>query len=177
MKIKNLAASAVSICLMFSAAFAVSSSYKSPLISLEASAEYEFELIDEAKTSENVDAIEEYDYNEYNFEENAFQDNDDTYQGYGEYDVSTYESGTASYNPVTAFIISLIIGLLAALVAVSVMKASMRSVHRKAGAMDYRMESNLKLERNQDTFLGKKVDKTPIARANPPQGPNISMKR
>lgn len=177
MKIKNLAASAVSICIMFSVVFAVSSSYKSLLISLEASAEYEFELIDETRASENVDAIEEYDYNEYDFEENAFQDNDDTYQGYSAYDVSTYENGTASYNPVTAFIVSLIIGLLVALAAVSVMKASMKSVRRKAGAMDYKMESNLKLERNQDIFLGKKVDKTPISRENPPQGTNINMKR
>ena len=177
MNMNFFAASAAAVCLMFSAPFIASSSCKGPVIALEASADYEFEFIDETKPSENADEIEEFDYNEYDFDGNGIQDNGNQQQGYEPNDFSAYEGKTSEYNPFTAFIISLIIGLVVALIAVSAMKASMRSVHRKAGALEYRKESNLKLERNQDTFLGKKVDKTPIARVNPPQGTSINTKR
>lgn len=71
------------------------------------------------------------------------------------------------HNVVSSFVISLLIGLVSALIAVSIMKSSMRSVHKKTGATDYRKEDSFKLEKNTDTFLYKRVEKTAIPKTNP----------
>ena len=90
---------------------------------------------------------------------------------------SSYDSRSSerSFNPVKSFIISLIIGLVAAFIAVSIMKSSMKSVHKQTGAAVYRKENSLNLRVNDDTYLGVKTEKSPIARANtaPQNRPNV----
>lgn len=87
----------------------------------------------------------------------------------------SYSAAAArSYNPFSAFFLSLIIGIIAALIAVSIMRSSMRSVHKKQGAADYRKENGFKLDVKTDNFLGKRVEKSPVMRAEAPNSQNQS---
>ena len=52
----------------------------------------------------------------------------------------------------------------------------MKSVHKKAGATDYRKQDGFKLSVKTDDHLGTKVEKSPIARATAPTQNNISKK-
>ena len=75
-------------------------------------------------------------------------------------------SGKREHSVVVSFFVSLIIGLVSALIAVSMMKSSMKSVRKKSGAADYRKENSFKLEKNTDTFMYKRVEKTAIPKTN-----------
>ena len=75
-------------------------------------------------------------------------------------------SGKKSFNPVLSFIISLVIGLIIAFIAVGSMKSKLKSVHSKTGASDYKVKDSLKLNEKSDTFLYKKLEKSPRAQTN-----------
>ena len=82
-------------------------------------------------------------------------------------DSYNYSGSTVrSYNPVSAFIICLLIGLISAFIVVSIMKSSMKSVYKKQGATDYRKQNGFKLDVKTDNFLGKRVEKSPIMRVD-----------
>ena len=130
-------------------------------------ADYTFEFIDEADNSEDADdSYAENDIME--FSTNAVVNIDEEDIG------SSSNYAVRSYNPFSAFMISLIIGLVCGLIGVSIMKSSMRSVHKKQGAADYRKENGFKLDVRTDSFLGKRVEKSPVMRAEAPssQKPN-----
>lgn len=130
---------------------------------ITAHADYEFEFIDE--NTESASDTDEYSYDsdiiEFNTIEPAQNSSNENYSG----------ASVRSYNPVSAFVICLIIGLIAAFIAVSIMKSSMRSVHKKQGAADYRKENGFKLEVKTDNFLGKRVEKSPVMRVENPNSP------
>lgn len=65
------------------------------------------------------------------------------------------------FNPVMSFIVSLIIGLIVALIAVGSMKSKLKTVHKRSGAAEYAKKETLKMKVSTDTFLYKKVEKTP----------------
>lgn len=154
MSLKKIAAAAASVLLMFCTAGSFGQKAPSLNIAMTASADYEFEFIDEDEAEDILnDYADEYDLNEYEQDERAVE---------------------RQFNPVRSFFISLIIGLLIGLVVVSIMKSSMKSVHRKAGATDYRKQDSFQLSVKTDDHLGTKVEKSPIARApSPQQNPNI----
>lgn len=152
MKLKRFASAAATILLMFCAAGAFSESLPYADMSLCATADYDFEFIDEDDAEDIV---------------NAYADE------YDEEDTQEERTAVRQFNPVRSFFISLIIGLLIGLVAVSIMKSSMKSVHKKAGATDYRKQDSFKLSVKTDEHLGTKVEKTPIARAASPQNPSV----
>ncbi|WP_028516654.1 hypothetical protein [Ruminococcus flavefaciens] len=83
-------------------------------------------------------------------------------------DISDNENSKREHNVVFTFFVCLMIGLISALIAVSVMKSSMKSVHKKTGAADYRKKDSFRLEKNTDTFLYKRVEKTAIPKTNQP---------
>ena len=134
--------------------------------SITVHADYEFEFIGE--NTENVSDTDEYFYDSDIIEFNTIEPE----QNSGNENYSAVSERT--YNPVSAFVISLIIGLIAAFIAISIMKSSMRSVHKKQGAADYRKENSFKLDVKTDNFLGKRVEKSPVMRAENPdsQRPN-----
>ncbi len=82
------------------------------------------------------------------------------------------------FNPVMAFIICFVIGLLIAFIVVGSMKSQMKTVRSQSGASNYKKNDSFKLNESKDTFLYKKLDKTPRAgsasqtgaRPNPPPG-------
>lgn len=120
--------------------------------------EYDFDFVDEYDydlEDEDIDEIELNDAGDNEINVNA--------------DISENSSvpRKRKHNVVSSFLISLIIGLVSALIVVSIMKSSMRSVHKKTGATDYRKENSFKLEKNSDTFLYKRVEKTAIPKTNP----------
>lgn len=129
---------------------------------LTAHADYEFEFIDE--NTESASENYEYSYDSDIIEFNTIEaGNNSSNEEYG-----SAEIPVRSYNPVSAFVICLVIGLIAAFIAVSIMKSSMRSVHKKQGAADYRKENGFKLDVKTDNFLGKRVEKSPVMRAETP---------
>lgn len=157
MDMKKIAASAVSVLLLLFTGFTISQRIPSLDNSLKASADYEFEFVDEDDAENIADAYaDEYDDTDY----------------------YTQEERTAErqFNPVRSFFISLIIGLLIGLIVVSVMKSSMKSVHKKSGATEYRKQDSFKLSVKTDEHLGTKVEKSPVARAAVPTQNNISRK-
>ena len=135
--------------------------------SIAAHADYEFDFVDE--NTEIASDIDEYSYDSDIIEFNTIEPAQNSSADY-----STSEAPMRSYNPVSAFVICLIIGLIAAFIAVSIMKSSMRSVHKKQGAADYRKENGFKLDVKTDNFLGKRVEKSPVMRVENPnsQRPN-----
>lgn len=135
--------------------------------SITVHADYEFEFIDE--NTESASDIDEYSYDSDIIEFNTIEPAQNNTADYG-----TSEAPMRSYNPVSAFVICLIIGLIAAFIAVSIMKSSMRSVYKKQGAADYRKENGFKLEVKTDSFLGKRIEKSPVMRVENPnsQRPN-----
>lgn len=116
--------------------------------------EYDFDYIDEYDYDEDIEDIELDDIASDEIEVNS--------------DLSYNERSQREHNVVFTFFVCLIIGLVSALIAVSVMKSSMKSVHKKKGAADYRKKDSFKLEKNTDTFLYKRVEKTAIPKTNQP---------
>jgi hypothetical protein len=76
------------------------------------------------------------------------------------------KSEKADFNPVPSLIISLIIGLIVAFVAVASMKSKLKTVRSKTGASDYKKKDSFKLDEKTDTFLYKKLEKTAKAQPN-----------
>lgn len=162
MNFRIIAASAASLFLLFAVPIAAAGQY-SVSVGTTAYADYEFDYIGDDTDVDDVD-IDEIEI------DNIEVDDDISYS-------SSYDSKSSerSFNPVKSFIISLIIGLVAAFIAVSIMKSSMKSVHKQTGAAVYRKENSLNLRVNDDTYLGVKTEKSPIARANtaPQNRPNV----
>ncbi|WP_028520473.1 hypothetical protein [Ruminococcus flavefaciens] len=162
MNLKKIAASAASALLLLAAPLAFSEQKIVLKPALTAYADYDFEFVDEDVDIDDIDIDSDYDI-EY--------DDDDVYYN------SSHDSRSSdrAYNPVKSFIICLIIGLVVAFIAVSIMKSSMKSVRKQTGAADYRKENGIRLRVNDDTYLGVKTEKSPIARANPvpPQNHNV----
>ena len=156
MNMKKIAGVVAAIMLMFILAFSLSHDTCILFITNTASADYEFEFIDE-------------DDSEDSYDENS---NDTNIV----YDIHEDKDIERQFNPVRSFFISLIIGLLIGLIAVSIMKSSMKSVHKKSGATDYRKQDGFKLTVKTDDHLGTKVEKSPIARA-PSQIKNPNTKK
>ncbi|MCI5793937.1 MAG: hypothetical protein MR022_03200 [Ruminococcus sp.] len=100
----------------------------------------------------------------------------DNYDDYDEYENDEY-SGTESdsevdsdseRNPLKSFIISLIIGIVIAAVSVGIMWSQMKTVRSQSGAANYEKKDTFKLCESTDTFLYKRLDKTPKPQ-NPPE--------
>ena len=100
----------------------------------------------------------------------------DNYDDYDEYENDEY-SGTESdseadsdseRNPLKSFIISLIIGIVIAAVSVGIMWSQMKTVRSQSGASNYEKRDTFKLRESTDTFLYKRLDKTPKPQ-NPPE--------
>ena len=100
----------------------------------------------------------------------------DNYDDYDEYENDEY-SGTESdseadsdseRNPLKSFIISLIIGIVIAAVSVGIMWSQMKTVRSQSGAANYEKKDTFKLRESTDTFLYKRLDKTPKPQ-NPPE--------
>lgn len=70
-------------------------------------------------------------------------------------------SAKKKFSPVKTLLICLAIGLLIAFIVVSSMKAKLKTVHWKSGATDYKKKDSFKLRVNTDTYLSKKLEKTP----------------
>lgn len=154
MNIKKIAASAAAALLLLFAGCKINQCTSLRGNIMTASADYEFEFIDE---DEAEDILNDY-ANEYEINDNS---QDERYV-------------ERQFSPVRSFFISLIIGLLIGLVVVSIMKSSMKSVHKKTGATEYRKQDSFNLAVKTDEHLGTKVEKSPIARAAaPPQNPNV----
>ncbi|MBR5683675.1 MAG: hypothetical protein IKW96_10480 [Ruminococcus sp.] len=153
MKKRRIAAVIASL-FMFSVVFFSTKSFDR---SMTARADYEFELIDDENSSESNEYSYDNDVIEFETIEIDQNSSSDSY--------TASETAVRSYNPVSAFIICLMIGLAAAFIAVSIMKSSMKSVHKKQGASDYRKQNGFKLDVKTDNFLGKRVEKTPVMRA------------
>ena len=130
---------------------------------MTAFADYEFEFIDE----DDMTADNDTDGSESDLIEFSTSENDHNSISYQEADVRG-----ASFDLIKAFIISLIIGLVVAFIAVSIMKSGMKSVYMKQGASEYKKDNGFKLDIKDDTLLGKRVEKSPVMRAEnrPPQG-------
>lgn len=162
MNFRIIAASAASLFLLFAVPIAAAGQY-SVSVGTTAYADYEFDYIGDDTDVDDVD-IDDIEIDDIEV------DDDISYS-------SSYDSRSSerSFNPVKSFIISLIIGLVAAFIAVSIMKSSMKSVHKQTGAAVYRKENSLNLRVNDDTYLGVKTEKSPIARANtaPQNRPNV----
>ena len=162
MKFRIIAASAASLFLLFAVLIAAAGQY-SVSVGTKAYADYEFDYIGDDTDVDDVE-MDEIEIDDIEL------DDDISYS-------SSYDSRSSerSFNPVKSFIISLIIGLVAAFIAVSIMKSSMKSVHKQTGAAVYRKENSLNLRVNDDTYLGVKTEKSPIARANtvPQNRPNV----
>jgi hypothetical protein len=124
---------------------------------LIASADYDFEFIDEDEADDIIygDLSEDDVLDHYSINDNEVISSQ-----------SSGERSESSFNPVRSFIISLIIGLIVAFVAVSIMKSSMKSVHKKSGASDYRKENGVKLTVNFDRYLGEKTERSAAMRVN-----------
>lgn len=71
------------------------------------------------------------------------------------------EKSSASKNPITGIIVCLAIGLLIGFISLSVMKSDMKTVRSKSNATDYKKKDSFKLNESTDTFLYKKLEKTP----------------
>lgn len=59
------------------------------------------------------------------------------------------------------FVISLIIGLIVAAIAVGSMVSKLKTVRSKSGASDYEKANSFKLNESKDTYLYMKVEKEP----------------
>ena len=100
----------------------------------------------------------------------------DNYNDYDEYENDEYsstESDSEAYsdserNPLKSFIISLIIGIVIAAVSVGIMWSQMKTVRSQSGAANYEKKDTFKLRESTDTFLYKRLDKTPKPQ-NPPE--------
>ena len=165
MSLKRITASAV--CVMaFLDVFSVKSSFtagSAQMLTAYAD-EYDFDYVDE------------YDYEEEPDIDGSEIDDIELDEIDSDADISVNENrGTKrKHNVISSFVVSLLIGLISALIAVSIMKSSMKSVRKKAGAADYRKENSFKLDVKTDNFLGKRVEKSPVMRAENPdsQRPN-----
>jgi len=170
MNLKRIAASAASFIVLFgmcgfsiydgSDNYAPFTAYADEYDNDDYDDEYDFDFVDEY----------DYDLEDEDIEIDEIELND---SGDNEINVNADISDNAAvpgkrrHNVVSSFVISLLIGLVSALIVVSIMKSSMKSVHKKTGATDYRKENSFKLEKNTDTFLYKRVEKTAIPKTNP----------
>jgi uncharacterized membrane-anchored protein YhcB (DUF1043 family) len=64
------------------------------------------------------------------------------------------------------FLIALVIGVLIALLIVSLMKGQLKSVHMEKEAAEYIRKNSFHLTKSQDHFLYKRLDKTPRQKEN-----------
>lgn len=101
----------------------------------------------------------------------AYADYDDIYSEYipayidrEEVNSAALQASSGDGSTVKQFVISLIIALIIAAVAVGSMVAQLKTVRKKQGASDYKKEGSFRLEESRDTFLYKKVNK--VSRAN-----------
>ena len=162
MNTRKIAASVSSLILLFTVPVALGTESEKCQIGITAAADYDFEYIgDDDASSDWADLDDVY---------------DDVEEGHYS---SSYDNRAVErkYNPIRSFIICLIIGIIAGLIGVSIMRSSMKSVHKKTGAADYRKENSLKLRLNQDTYLGEKTEKSPVARANSASPTNINTRK
>lgn len=74
--------------------------------------------------------------------------------------------GESSFKPVVGIIISVIVGLLIALIVTSSYKAELKSVHAQTDADVYTAEGSMNVTVRKDTFLYKKLEKTPRPKQN-----------
>lgn len=171
MNLKRIAASAASFIVLFGmCGFSIFDGSES-FAPLTAFAD-EYDNDDYDDDEYDFDFVDEYDYDleDEDIEIDEIELND---SGDNEINVNADISDNAAvprkrrHNVVSSFVISLLIGLVSALIVVSIMKSSMKSVHKKTGATDYRKENSFKLEKNTDTFLYKRVEKTAIPKTNP----------
>lgn len=162
MNIRKLAASAASLLLLFAVPVALGTASEKSPIGITAAADYDFEYIgDDDAASDWEDLDDAYNYVQDSHHSSSYDD----------------RAVERTYNPVRSFIICLIIGLVAGLIGVSIMRSSMKSVHKKTGAADYRKENGLKLRLNQDTYLGEKTERSPVARTNAAPPNNINTRK
>ena len=76
-------------------------------------------------------------------------------------------------NPILSLIIgSVVIGLIIALIAVSVMKGKLKTVKRQNSASDYRRPGSFHLTNRSDFFLYSTVTKIAKPKQNPPNRPS-----
>ena len=126
-----------------------------------AAADYEFEFIDEDGTTEAY----AYDTGDDESDIIEFSTNENSYDDTVYYGADVREK---TFDPVKAFIISLVIGLVVAFIAVSIMKSNMKSVYKKQGASDYRKQNGFDLKVRSDIPLGSRVEKSPVMRVESP---------
>jgi len=149
---KRLLAAAAALLLSFSAAI--------PTMSAYADNGYgEIYDIDEDYYNSGQDDILDPDYDYEGF---GYVEEDDSQLQDGDITYDQYEQTRSQPNPLLAFMICLGIGLLIAFIVTSSMKASMRSVHQKTGASDYKKQNGVKLSERRDDFLYNRIEKTPI---------------
>jgi hypothetical protein len=173
MNLKRIAASAASFILLFGmCGFSIYDGSDNYAPFTAYADEYDNDDYDYDDDEYDFDFVDEYDYDleDEDIEIDEIELND---SGDNEINVNADISDNAAvprkrrHNVVSSFVISLLIGLVSALIVVSIMKSSMKSVHKKTGATDYRKENSFKLEKNTDTFLYKRVEKTAKPKTNP----------
>ncbi|MCM1270801.1 MAG: hypothetical protein NC247_09300 [Ruminococcus flavefaciens] len=59
-------------------------------------------------------------------------------------------------------LISLVIAIIIAAIVVGCLISQLKTVRHKAGASDYKKQDSFRLDERRDTFLYKRVTKTPI---------------
>ena len=96
----------------------------------------------------------EYDY-DYDYDYDGYNDQEDDAPSR-----RSDEEEKKKFSPVRAFIISFVLALIIAFIAVGSMKAKLKTVHRKYEASDYKKENSMVLEERSDSFLYKRVNKT-----------------
>jgi hypothetical protein len=79
---------------------------------------------------------------------------------------SKTEKEKKKFNPVKSFLTSLFISMLIALIVVLVMRSSLKTVHKKVNAADYKVRDSFHLDESDDSLIGRKVDKTLRAQTN-----------
>lgn len=66
-------------------------------------------------------------------------------------------------------LIAIVVGLIIALIVVSVMRASLKSIHKQLTAKYYEREEGLTLTNSKDIFLYKRTDRTAKPKEQPKQ--------
>ena len=119
-----------------------------------------------SKRDSYEDVIEKYDddYKTYLAREDYYNAIKETIKADRKY-IDSYKDSIA-FHPVKKIIISLIIGFIIALIAVSVMKGKLKSVKKKNEAADYVVPGSFNLTESRDLFLYSHVTRTARAQNN-----------
>ncbi len=175
MKIKKFVSAIASVMLILSAGISLSAYAENGYGDIiDAAGEYDVNYDDEIMPLD----IDESDYDiltdETEEEIDIFANGDAALYSITEedsYDIESYETSSKSSEPdtVTSFIVCLVIGIITAAVIVGSMKSKMKTVRKNTRATDYQKRDSFVLERREDAFLYKKIEKTAIPRSNTAQ--------